>query len=130
MTQDTVTHELHPKAKSAAHKLGGSLGGFGFPNGSKIAKQIENLLEHHLVEVEIQELTTLVASLGDELQHQPFEAKVRAALSNKIALLIIVCDRQYSQQLVTEAHDKGMQTQTAFSLEEAKSYYRPTNYPQ
>ena len=121
VTQDTVTHELHPKAKSAAHKLGGSLGGFGFPNGSKIAKQIENLLEHHLVEVEIQELTTLVASLGDELQHQPFEAKVRAALSNNISLLIIVRDRQYSQQLVTEAHDKGMQTQTAFSIDEARA---------
>jgi DNA-binding response OmpR family regulator len=121
VTPNTVTHELYSQAKSAAHKLAGSLGGFGFPNGSKIAKQIENLLEHHLVEVEIQELTTLVASLSNELQHQPFEAKVRAALSHNISLLIIDRDRQYSQQLVTEAHDQEMQTQTAFSLDEARA---------
>lgn len=119
-SQNTVTQELILNAKSAAHKLAGSLGGFGFPNGSKIAKQIENLLEHDLVEVEIEELTTLVAYLRDELQHQPFEAKVRAALSNNISLLIIDRDRKYPQ-LVTEAHDKGMQTQTAFSLDEARA---------
>ncbi|VEP12669.1 Protein RcaC [Hyella patelloides LEGE 07179] len=120
-TENTVIPESYPEAKSAAHKLAGSLGGFGFPNGSKIAKKIEKLLENDLVEqAEIQQFTTLVTSLHDELQNQPFAAKVRAALGNNVSLLIIDRDRTYTQQLVTEASQKGMKPQATFSLDEAR----------
>lgn len=121
LTQNKVGDELHPQAKSAAHKLAGSLGGFGFPHGSQIAKQIENLLEHNLEELEISEFTTLVDSLREDLQHQPFEEKVRTALGNNISLLIIDPDREYTQKLVTEARNRGMKTQAAFSLDEARA---------
>lgn len=117
-----VDGELCSQAQSAAHKLAGSLGGFGFPNGSKIAKEIENLLlQSDSVTVENPKFTSLVASLRDELAHQPFEAKVRAALGNNISLLIIDCARLYTQQLVIAAQDRGMITKTAFSIDEARA---------
>lgn len=121
LSENNVDRELQPQAKSAAHKLAGSLGGFGFPHGSQIAKQIENLLEHSLGETEIQEFTALVGSLREDLQHQPFEEKVRTALGNNISLLIIDPDREYTQKLVTEARHRGMKTLTASSIDEAKA---------
>lgn len=121
LSQNPTDRELQPQSKSAAHKLAGSLGGFGFPHGSQIAKQIENLLEHSLGETEIQEFTALVGFLREDLQHQPFEEKVRTALGNNISLLIIDPDREYTRKLVIEAGYRGMKTITASSIDEAKA---------
>ena len=122
LTRNEFTSELHGEAKSSAHKLAGSLGGFGFPEGSKIAKQIENLLEHNLVELaEIQQLTTLITSLKDELKRQPFEDKVRNMLDSNISLLIIERDADFRQQLVKAAHKIGMKTFATANLAQARN---------
>lgn len=115
------TLEIHDLARSSAHKLAGSLGCFGFPEGSKIAKQIEQLLTNYpLEQLEIQQITELIDTLNIELQHQPFEETVKNALDKNISLLIIDPDSDFSQKLVTEAHQRGMNTFTASSTEEAR----------
>ena len=122
ITENITIAESAPEAKSAAHKLAGSLGGFGFPNGSKIAKKIENLLgKTSLSRAEIAKFKALVNSLHEELEQQPFAEKVTAALEKNVSLLIIDSDRVYTQRLVTAASEKGITTKTAFDLEAARA---------
>jgi DNA-binding response OmpR family regulator len=122
--ENCLTDELHDRAKNSAHKLAGSLGCFGFPEGSKIAKQIEKLLWNiPLEQLELPEIIKLTASLNVELQHQPFEVAVKNALSQNISLLIINChqDHNISQQLATEANQNGMKTYIATNLAQAEA---------
>jgi DNA-binding response OmpR family regulator len=132
-----VSPELYTEAQSSAHKLAGSLGTFGFPTGSVIAKQIENLLVDNLSEqVDFDEVRgslvvsrrglsdqigELVTSLKLELQHQPLETVFRDSLNPNISLLIIAHDPNFTQELVTAAHQKGMKTQIALEIETAKT---------
>ena len=115
------TPAIYDRAKSSAHKLAGSLGCFGFPQGSKIAQQIEQLLNSHpLAQGEIAQITELIDALKIELQHQPFEETVKDALNKNISLLIIDPDSDFCQRLVNEARLRGMTTFTASNLEQAR----------
>ncbi|MGL6345084.1 MAG: response regulator, partial [Waterburya sp.] len=117
-----ISPELYTEAQSSAHKLAGSLGTFGFPQGSVIAKQIENLLVDNLSEqVNFDQIGELVTSLKLELQHQPLETIFRDSLDPNISLLIIAHDPNFTQELVTAAHQKGMKTQIALEIETAKT---------
>lgn len=42
---DTLTPALRRAAADTAHKLAGSLGMFGYPRGTELAREIEHLLE-------------------------------------------------------------------------------------
>ena len=115
------TPTIYDRAKNSAHKLAGSLGCFGFPQGSKIAQQIEQLLNSHsLAQGEIAQITELIDALKIELQHQPFEETVKDALNKNISLLIIDPDSDFRQRLVNEARLRGMTTFTASNLEQAR----------
>ncbi|WP_036483022.1 response regulator [Myxosarcina sp. GI1] len=116
--EERSTTELYAEAKSVAHKLAGSLGVLGFPKGSQIAKQLENLLEKEPLEVK--RVSEPLLALKLELQHQPFEEIVRETLEKNISLLIIDRDTKFRQQLVTEAKNSGMNVYTAANLIRAK----------
>ncbi len=60
-------------ARQVAHKLAGSLGVYGFPHGSILASQIEDLLaiEPELTNTELARLTKLVGELQQELTREP-----------------------------------------------------------
>jgi DNA-binding response OmpR family regulator len=122
LQDNQATPQLHQEAKSSAHKLAGSLGGFGFPDGSKIAKQIERILDCSFAEIVTctQKLNELLNCLNDELKNQPFEERVREALDNNTILLIIDCDDEYNQQLITKAEKKGIKTRIATSIQQAR----------
>ena len=119
-----LSNELQESARSSAHKLAGSLGCFGFPEGSRIAKQIEILLGHHPIEgTELEQITSLTTSLKAELQHQPFEKTVRDTLGKNISLLFVARnqDTNFNQQLVAEANNNGMKIHIASNLTQAKT---------
>lgn len=119
LVNQQVTQQLYQEAKSCAHKLAGSLGGFGFPDGSKIAKQIENLLvQQGENNIDIEQLTTLTISLKRELQQQPFAEQVKKTLN--LSLLIISDNVDYTQQLSKAANGRDIKTYTASSLKEAR----------
>ncbi|MEO0924614.1 MAG: response regulator [Cyanobacteria bacterium J06643_13] len=121
--RDNVTEELQTEAKSSAHKLAGSLGCFGFPQGSKIAKEIELLLGNNALESEDSErVSSLTKSLREDLQHQPFEETVKEALHKNISLLIIDCshDENLDRELLVEAKRQGIETHVASDLEQAQ----------
>ena len=117
-----VTPEIHAQAQNSAHKLAGSLGCFGFPEGSRIAKKLEQLLSNSpIAQINIRQVAELISVLHTELQHQPFEQKVRDALTHDISLLIIDSDSEFSQRLVTEAHQSRIKTFTAPNIEQART---------
>lgn len=122
LAENKVTEELQAQAKNSAHKLAGSLGCFGFPEGSKIAKQFELFMDHNPLKPEdLEQLTNLTTSLRADLQHQPFE-KIKDVLSKNISLLIIdpSHDPNLDQQLITEADNHGMKTHIATDLTQAQ----------
>lgn len=122
LAENKVTAELQAQAKNSAHKLAGSLGCFGFPEGSKIAKQFELFVDHNPLKPEdLEQLTNLTTSLRADLQHQPFE-KIKDVLSKNISLLIIdpSHDPNLDQQLMTEADNHGMKTHIATDLTQAQ----------
>jgi DNA-binding response OmpR family regulator/HPt (histidine-containing phosphotransfer) domain-containing protein len=116
LADNCLSDELHAQARSSAHKLAGSLGCFGFPEGSRFAKQIEKLLGHHLSkQVDLEQIVRLTTALNAELQHQPFEETVKDALSKNISLLIVdrTLNTDFDHKLITEANNSGMKTYTA-----------------
>ena len=122
--ETNLTDELHQQAKNSAHKLAGSLGCFGFPEGSRIAKQIEKLLSHNsIAQADLEQIAKLIVSLNTELQHQPFEDTVKDALSKSVSVLIIDRnhDTNFDCNLITEANNSGMKTHIATNLAQAQT---------
>ena len=121
--ENKVTEEL-ARAKSSAHKLAGSLGCFGFPEGSKIAKEIEMLLGNNLLDPkDLERISSLTRSLGEDLQHQPFEETVKDALNKNISLLIIDrFDDENLARLLAEAKRQGIKTHVASDLDRANTF--------
>lgn len=116
-----ITSQLHDEARNCAHKLAGSLGTLGFPQGSKFAKQLESLLTSNIHDLaHLRRMEELVALLKLELQHQPLEKLIRDSLDFNISLLIILDDPVYSQELVNIAQQRGMKTQIALNITTAK----------
>jgi len=78
------TKELHRSEQQTlaleAHRLAGTLGSFGYEQGSQLAKLIEKLLEQHpLTSTQIYQLTSLISDLKQEL------AKPATRLSDRLA---------------------------------------------
>ncbi|MEL6927217.1 MAG: response regulator [Cyanobacteria bacterium J06600_6] len=124
LVKDNFTEDLQIQAKGSAHKLAGSLGCFGFSQGSKIAKEIELLLGHNPLNLEgIERLDILTKSLREDLQHQPLESTVKDALNKNISLLIIdrSHDENLDRELLTQASRQGIKTHVATNLAQAKT---------
>ncbi len=113
--------ESHQQARTTAHKLAGSLGGFGFPEGSKIAKKIEQLLMNpSLSQAAREQFISLVKELQIDLQHQPFKENERAKLSHNLLLLTVDDNIQFTQQLEQAALEWGVRIVIAKNTAEAR----------
>lgn len=71
LLQNKLSEELRQQAEQAIHKLAGSLGMFGADQGSRLAQEIEPLLQkgRSLSRQQMQRLSKLVTALRRELQH-------------------------------------------------------------
>jgi len=72
LRQDACSETLITQAQQTAHKLAGSLGMFGFAEGSKLAQALEQLLKASEPAAKIAQMEALVVSLQERL-HQPPE---------------------------------------------------------
>ncbi|MGG6298202.1 response regulator [Leptolyngbya sp. AN02str] len=66
-----LSPELRQAAVEDAHKLSGSLGMFGFPEGSRLAKELEFSLRDATNPAQMEKLQPLVAALHQELEKTP-----------------------------------------------------------
>ncbi|MBW4520281.1 MAG: response regulator [Scytolyngbya sp. HA4215-MV1] len=126
-----LPESIRSDAEQAAHKLAGSLGMFGFPEGSRLGREIErwfqnpNWLESPL------HLQTIVTKLHQELQRPPSPVsdglfsdpeveEVPSPQGKTPVLLMIDDDVILLQQFQQSATLAGIQVETALSVTEAR----------
>ncbi len=110
--------------KEIAHSLGGSLGTFGFPVGSELAKQIEKLLNNpqKLSDEQGQNLYSLVAALQQELNRPISIADVHSFdVNNTITVLLVSTDHDFNLAIQSAALARGWSIQIASSISIARA---------
>lgn len=107
-----ITPEQQKKAQEEAHRLAGSLGTFGYPRGTQIARAIEQLLiGTTLGEAQISQLRELLIELKQELSKPPqtLEGIVPSTLAPQI--LLIGEETEFVDSLITQVFLWGWQIQ-------------------
>ncbi|MBD2311306.1 response regulator [Desertifilum sp. FACHB-1129] len=125
LANGTCNAQLKESAKHEAHKLAGSMGSFGYPEGSKLARQVEHLLfsDRPLTPTEIARFAQLVSALQQELQQRPIPLDPQPQpIGSRHCVLTIDDDTALTHLLQTHAAAWGIQMQIAAHLEAARSY--------
>jgi len=123
LAQQELRQELRSSATTEAHTLAGSLGTFGFPQGSQLARKIERLLQSQsLGRSEAMRLRDLVEALRQTIEPAPEAPVSQPAMDQdkRPLLLIVEGDRQLAEQFVTEAEGQGIQAEAVTSLAAAR----------
>lgn len=115
---DNLSPKWQDKAIQESHKLAGSLGTFGIPKGSQLAREIEQLLQADMVKDidTFNQLSSLVKALRWELEHNNFETETK---TNRF--LIISADTELANNLINLAICAGIEAIAISSLSAAKS---------
>lgn len=120
-------NELEPERRSLAereaHTLAGSLGTFGLPKGSQLARKIEQILNTgQLGHKETVQLSRLVKALRKEIEPSLLEtAPEPATIKDERPLLLIAdSDRDLTEQLVTEAAQWEIRVEIVSNLSTAR----------
>lgn len=127
------------RAEREAHKLAGSVGTFGFAEGSRLAREIEVLLQGTLGEAETLRLSDLSVELRGVLERAngtraaetaspvpappkpaPREA-ARAPRDLRPLLLILDSDAEYAAKVGAEAESRRLRHRIAQDAEEARA---------
>ena len=119
-----VAADLQQEAKQTVHKLVGSLGVYGFPNGSVLARQIEDLLHPDLAleAAEIQQMAQWVRALRQEISHPPQPAATAPqALAQQPHVLVIDADTALTERLQAEARRRSLHLTSVLNPEAAQS---------
>ena len=125
--------ELRREAEREAHKLAGSLTTFGFPQGSRLARDIEQTFQADspLESKDALRLTEKVVSLRQALEREPVQPASQPSNpppSTGSRLLVIDDDREVGDRLTADAPGRGLETEFTSSLtaaREAISRHRP-----
>jgi diguanylate cyclase (GGDEF)-like protein len=127
LLQDTLDDELRSRAEQEAHRLAGSLGMFGFAEGSRLAQAMEQLFQagKPLAQDQALQLSELVVALRRELQGTTMEPPRKLRLIDERPLLLIVDqDRSVAEQLAKSAAMHGMQVEIATSPAVAREWLK------
>lgn len=118
--------ELQQAAKQEAHKLSGSLGSFGYPEGSKLARSAEHLLikERSFTAAEITRFSELVTGLQQELAKTPITSTAVPVSTISIfnyRVLVVDDDAALTERLKVESEAWGFQMKIAPNITDARS---------
>ncbi len=134
----TLSEERRQQAEQIAHKLAGSLGMFGFAEGTTVAREIEYWLQALGGQLPlplpatqlIQQFQTLMTRLQQAVQAEPrqpqqlFNPSTLTAASSATLLprlLVIDDDIALTQRLQVEGETWGIQVEVASQIAEARS---------
>jgi diguanylate cyclase (GGDEF)-like protein len=123
LLQGTLDADLRERARHEAHRLAGSVGTFGFPEGSRLAREAEHLLQRQadLGPDEALRLANLVSALRRELEQTPADdAPPAAAPVDEGHLLIVDDDALLTERLVAEAGARGLRATVAADVAAAR----------
>lgn len=114
LKEGKLSEQLRSKAEQEAHRLAGSLGSFGFAEGSRLAQEIEqmlqneNCLDQYLCEL-VTQLHREMATPGELSFFEP------VATEEHPRLLIVSDDIQLIEQLTNEVAMRKMQLEVAIA---------------
>lgn len=129
LEQDELGADLRYEGYMQAHRLIGSLGSLGFPEGSAIARQIEEMLhiDSPLIAFDVDSLWELITNLeqitcnpSPTVSTEPNLLPFNPAYSPLPLLLIIDDNALLAQAIQLEAESWGMRVQMAFDLTTAR----------
>ncbi|MEH1924512.1 response regulator [Nostoc sp.] len=121
-----LNEELHQQALHEAHKLAGSMGSFGYPEGSRLARKIEHLLlgDSSLSTEKISNFSQLVTALQQELTKPAVTSTAQnLPINQTYRLLVIDDDTTLTEQLQAEADSWGIRMKVAPNLATARSLF-------
>ncbi len=119
-----LTDELQERAIQDAHKLAGSLGPFGYLEGSNLARKIEYLLmsQTPLGTAETQQLEQLTRALSEELTKPPTEITLEIpSPAPARTLLVVDSDPAIASALNAQAANLGMGVESALTVSAARN---------
>ncbi|MBE9000946.1 response regulator [Nostoc sp. LEGE 12447] len=120
-----LNKELHQQALHEAHKLAGSMGTFGYLEGSRLARKIEHLLlaDFPLLADKISDFLQLVTKLQQELTKPAVIPTAQSVpMKQTYRLLVIDDDATLTKQLQAEANSWGIRMKVAPNLAAARSH--------
>lgn len=123
LLKDALGNKLRRQAEQEAHKLAGSLGMFGFAEGSRLAREIEQIFQakSHNDQNQALHLSELLVALRRELQQTPSAPVSKPDSVNERPLLLAIDnDTELTTQLVMEADTLGMRVHIATDLSQAR----------
>jgi DNA-binding response OmpR family regulator len=126
LLESTLGDELRQKAQQAAHKLAGALGVFGFAEGSRLAREIEQMFkaEVTLDQRKAIHLSELLVALKVELKRNSSRQLPNPVLSHACPLMLVVDDdAELAERIVIEAMASGMQIELVPDLSAARSVF-------
>ncbi|MGF1480746.1 MAG: response regulator [Cyanophyceae cyanobacterium] len=112
LAHDRLSRNLHEQAIAAAHKLAGSLGSFGFPEGSTLARELEEMLRTDVSSRQASQVGETVKALERVLERRPFEIPPHHPL-----LLIVNDDAASAHQWAAQAAEAGLRSAIASSTQ-------------
>lgn len=121
---ESLNEDLQQQALREAHKLAGSMGSFGYPEGSRLARKIEHLLlqDSSLSPEQISDFSQLVTALQQELTKPAVTSTAqKIPINPTYRLLVIDDDAMLTQQLQAEAESWGIRMKVAPNLATARS---------
>ncbi|MDZ8031744.1 response regulator [Nostoc sp. DedSLP04] len=121
-----LNEDLQQNALREAHKLAGSMGSFGYPEGSRLGRKIEHLLlEDSLLSPEqISNFSQLVTALQQELTKPAVTSTApNVPMKQTHRLLVIDNDPILTKQLQAEADSWGIRMKVAPNLATARSLF-------
>lgn len=133
LMEERLDHDLQRQAEREAHKLAGSLGMFGFAEGSRLAREMEYRLQGSvtLEQTQALPLAELVIALRRELERPAAREHVAAPLvvDSRPLLLVIDRDRELAERVAMAVTAQGMRTTIVTELASAREelrHARPT----
>jgi diguanylate cyclase (GGDEF)-like protein len=124
LLDDSLSNKQHEQAEQTAHKLVGSLGMFGCDEGSRLSREIEQLLREKRLNAEQKtRLTTYTIALREEFHQMNSDvvAQTLVAESSNLPLILVVDnDRAWCASLEAEATKWSFQVQTVPDLATAR----------
>jgi DNA-binding response OmpR family regulator len=122
LSSDSLTPELRQQAKQEAHKLAGSLGIFGRMAGSSIARELEDLLQPHILldVTQAPQIADLVQQLRRQIDGDYPVAPPTESVFHTPLLLIVDDDLLLADRIRIEAIAWGLRVELATDLSVAR----------
>ncbi len=121
MAGGRLSTDLQQAGCAQAHKLAGSLGCYGFKEGSQIARELEQVLQRSalLDDLEASQVNQLVQRLRQNLSAGLSPSHTPGPIANPPQLLIAGASESFGESLAAEAIAVGIRSMVAANLAQA-----------